>query len=375
MSNSNGIISAPVSQADLKAVLGISTNSLAAACQSGNINEKAACKPSYISSYKPLTMEQRKESNYSTYIQQYRNPILLARDVVKGEAWRYSKPQAPYYRRLDFNGYNHNAQDWVDVSTRDTELTTNLSLSLTIEGNGDATSEYNPLMSLFELGFLEGLTIQDVNFGFILRKGGFTESMSDCYYIPLTGAQTIRDFNAVIPANVFDSVGTWYMMPVLTTATYEQGVRVSFSDINLTNGSWWAIPYSNILSMRVVAPVYPIDKFSATIFDKSEVTGDSTAFKVTVPSLILSITNGNSEPYDAVVRVTPSPNYIVGNINSGSFAAKTITVGAGATVNVEVVSSTVVWETVNNRALIDIELYVDGRYKTIERQLIWAGRE
>ena len=377
MSNNNGKITAPISQADIKSVLGISTNSLAAACQSANINEKAAYKPIYISSYEPLTVEQRKKANYGTFVNQYNNPILLIRAMMQGLAWGYSRPpiQLPFIRRLDFDGYNHNAGDWMQSEIRDTSVVTNQSLSIELVGNGDALPEYNPLMELLNLGYLADYDLMDLNFGYLLRNSQFSESTSNCYYIPLTGTQTIRDMNTVIPANVFTSAGTWYLLPVLTTATYTQGERVYFSNTDSVGGTWWPIPYSTIASITVVAPTYPVDKFSASVYDNSQVTIDSATYRVTVPSLTLAITNGNTSAYEVTVKVVPSENYIHGSIISGSFATKTITVAAGATVNINVVGSTAVWETMNNRALIDIELYVDGKSKTTYQQLIGSGRE
>ena len=125
MSIINGIIKAPVSQSDIKSALGITTGSLAEACQSDSINPRAAFKPMNIASYQALTAAQRKAENYGMTVSMYNNPIELARGVAAGTAWSYDKPKAPYFRRLDFNGYNHNAPDWLNCGPQSDKVAVN----------------------------------------------------------------------------------------------------------------------------------------------------------------------------------------------------------------------------------------------------------
>lgn len=367
------IYSKPITLSDISKITGVKSKSLGYMVQNGSYNEKAACKPVDVDSYHALTMEERKTVNYGTYIQQFNNPIQLARAVADGTAWRYVKP-THQTRMLDFDGYNSEAGDWMTTITRESNSSMQVSLSLEFEGNGDALSAYSPLLSLLELGFLQEYELRQVNFGYLFREDGFSSDMTSCYYIPLTGAQDIREFAYRIPANTFPRKGVWHLMPVLTlngNDTYPQGERVYFSNQTSTLGTWWPIPYSNIISINITEPTYPVDLFSAELYSKEA--SIDTAFKVTVTSLMLSITNNNDTAYDAKVKVVPTPLQMVSNTMYGSFVERTINVGAGQTVNVEMVSSAVSWE-VFISAYVDVILTVEAKQKTIGSLLVVAGR-
>lgn len=368
MSNNNGKITAPISQSDIKAVLGISTNSLAAACQSTNINEKAAHKPTNKQSYEPLTVEQRKQTNYSTYVNQYNNPVLLIRAVMQGLAWGYSKPQPPFFRKLDFNGYNHFAKDWLNVEPQQEVISSDRSLALDIYGNGDALSnDLSALNDLLELGYLAQYSLTEINFGFLVRASQFTESVTNCYYIPLTGMQTIRDIvdngKISIPANVFDSIGTWYIMPILTTANFAQGERKYMSITDTIDGTWYPIPYSNIINIAVVANVqdYPVDKYIDIVLYSAEASVTNRG-EAMVKNIIVTVSNTST--IDAY-RVVVSSATISGGVINGpvQLHAGSVNVDSNSSANLTIQGSQVDFEVADGsieRLAIDIEYYIDN---------------
>ena len=213
MSITNGVITDPVSMTDIKTTLGLTSGSLIEACKSNNINPKAAFKPINIVSNKAITVEQRKAENYGMAVSMYNNPIELARGVVAGTAWSYDKPKAPYFRRLDFNGYNHNATDWLSCGPQSDKVAVNGAVAIDLYGNGDALSEsINALSELLELGYLSSYSANELNFGFLLRNSQFTANTYNCYYIPLTGALSIQELvnngNITIPSNILNASGT-----------------------------------------------------------------------------------------------------------------------------------------------------------------------
>ena len=118
MSNSNGIISSPVRQlADIKAVLGESVNGLGALCTSNKVNMWSKNKPVRHSTKDPITDTQRSNVLYGFNLnEKYSASSLMSYAVNVGAgnlAWGYNKPRghsySEYFRRRDFDGYQHNA--------------------------------------------------------------------------------------------------------------------------------------------------------------------------------------------------------------------------------------------------------------------------
>lgn len=115
MSYSNGKISPPISIADVKAVLGSSSNDLGSLCQSGYINKWAKYKPVIVSQllttkdnwFKADTLD------YGITIPKFSSPTSVLQAYENGtHHWTYMKPSGGMsspFRLTDFNGYNHNA--------------------------------------------------------------------------------------------------------------------------------------------------------------------------------------------------------------------------------------------------------------------------
>lgn len=316
MSNSAGKITTPVRQiSDLRKVLGVEggTGKL---CTSSAINERAAYKPTALAGYAPLTHSQRLSVNYSTHVNIYNDPISLIQGVVRGDAWSYSRPFAPYYRQGDFNGYDHNAKDWITVTPQADTISVDRPLPMDLYGNDDALpASLDALASLLDMGYLAGY--RTLNFGFLLQPGGFSLSARNCRYIPLTGEITIYDIvdngKLTIPADTFASTGTWHIMPVLTTASYTMRQVVQLDAQSGSTGLWLPIPYSNICSVEVVDNVqdYPVDKHIDIELDSADITISDRGV-VSVANVVVRIVNSDSSDHRIIVGATIKSG-VIGN--------------------------------------------------------------
>lgn len=122
-----GIISAPVSFADVNAVLGTSHTDLAALCMDSHINMWAARKPIYNTKVGILTNDDwkgngRTLSGYKTGggIKKWANVYaqFISNGSVASQIWEHDKPASgSAYRLHDFNGYYHNVGRAFSINT------------------------------------------------------------------------------------------------------------------------------------------------------------------------------------------------------------------------------------------------------------------
>ena len=126
-----GIISAPVSFADVNSVLGTSHTSLALLCTDNNINMWAARKPIYNTKVGILTNDDwkgngRTLSGYKTGggIKKWANVYAQYKDSMNtsgspaSQIWEHDKPASgSAYRLHDFNGYYHNVGRAFSINT------------------------------------------------------------------------------------------------------------------------------------------------------------------------------------------------------------------------------------------------------------------
>ena len=183
MAHSGGIISAPVSFADVNAVLGTSHTDLGALCKDANINKWAKYKPEGGLTHVGLTtLAMRRTNNMGL------QPVTISKlksstfpygdssydvNAVRAEVQEWSYKPRTVYRLADFancdagtgaQGYNHNASpcdsNWTDISTTKNHLQEiingtnvtgrflNFSVSLTNSSSGyinGANDSYLPL--------------------------------------------------------------------------------------------------------------------------------------------------------------------------------------------------------------------------------------
>ena len=104
MSNSNGIITAPINIAiDIPAVLGISSTDLGTQCQSSKINMWAKNKPMSVNKIGELTEADKKQVMYGISFPSV-NPNNI--NIKKNSSWKYTPPTSNF-RATDFEKYNH----------------------------------------------------------------------------------------------------------------------------------------------------------------------------------------------------------------------------------------------------------------------------
>lgn len=364
MSNRNGIVTKPVGVQDIQAVLGSTETRLSQLCLSSNINEKAVYKPTNIQSFSPISKEQRKAVNYSISVNTYDNPIQLVRAIMGALAWSYTRPSS-CFRMLDFNGYDHNAKDWLTVTPAETSVSTNKSVSLEISGDGEAVIQgLESLLDILSLGYLS--QYNELNFGFLLRIGAFTTSTTNCYYLPLTGAQSIRDIvdngKISIPANTLSSAGTWHLIPCFTTAQYEQNKAVHLTSSYSVGDIWLPIPFTNIPTIQATSQPtgYPIDIYIRVELNNASASVDGLGM-VTLSNVSLKVRNSGTSSYRIVVSSAKITSGVLGgavNLQGGS-----ATVSAGGSANLTIQSSQVRFEVADpsiERLSIDIEYYEDS---------------
>lgn len=104
MGHSNGIITEPPSNLDVRAVLGIATLDVGSQCLSDNVNKWARNKPIRHSNPGEVSEAERKGMNYGFQFNTSNIPSTLVQGVT------YLKPDGDWWKRLnDFIGYNHSA--------------------------------------------------------------------------------------------------------------------------------------------------------------------------------------------------------------------------------------------------------------------------
>lgn len=313
--NSNGQIYGSVSVEDVKTVLGIDTNSLAGICTSSKINPKTACKPTNVASFLPLSMQDRKDGNYSLAIQSFSNPVQLLKAVLTEIAYLYTIPNANF-RLLDFKGYNHNVTDWVTYNVGGVPAV-GKSCPIELSGNGDALSAgLVALTDLLSLGYLSGFKESEIQFGFLLKDSRITEAIAACYWVPITGALTVRDVvdndKLSIPASAFTAAGVWEILPCFTTAKFEQNSR-NYITSDYNNGQWLPIPYCQILTIDVQQStiVYPVDSIVLSLQSaEAAITRDGV---VTLSDVYASISNDSAESVKVVIDQAIVKSGVIGN--------------------------------------------------------------
>lgn len=115
MSNSNGVISAPVNTDDVSSVIGENSHDVATLCMSQKINGYAKYKPEAVGDQTELSLEMRKNNNFGLVPQAFYNGKTALINAVKNGTfnggWKYVRPGENHWKRLtDFVGYNHNAR-------------------------------------------------------------------------------------------------------------------------------------------------------------------------------------------------------------------------------------------------------------------------
>lgn len=216
MSNSNGIISAPVTIDDVKTVLGESSNDLATLCKSNNINMWAKYKPTIYPSDFPSDWYKAEDGNYGLNIaiengkSNWRDLVAEYSKFNNGYTNLYARPtggsKAPY-RLGDFRGYFHNANP---------EIKNYLVQDVFIKENdtNQITVLYNPMSGDGkEISYFDFAAYKNKYFGYIITD----TNKANLEYIVTAGST--KTFNVPLPGNALQ-VGNYLAFPMFCSYNY-----------------------------------------------------------------------------------------------------------------------------------------------------------
>lgn len=177
MSLSNGILSKPITIAEVAQCLGVSSQDLGTLCTSSQINMWAKYKPVKRNSYSELTEDERKGVGYGVKATTIDVDSASGRQdalnnaVAGNTGWYHEKPVnntggGNQYRLIDFNGYNDNAVNPFTFS----KLADNaLYIRINIGQRGSLPSGN---MNITDITGIIGLDdVSKTGYGLILRHG------------------------------------------------------------------------------------------------------------------------------------------------------------------------------------------------------------
>lgn len=193
MSNSNGIVSSPVSIADVKAVLGESSYNLGSLCKSTKINKWARWKPVICTSLFDNKSGAGDDGNYGMSVKSATGTANILSGLYTNQSSNYNYTGKPLggssapYRLSDFDKYNHNVKEptYTCQLEKITELNDELgevsgSITQVITGDSVQLGETiyitltAGLYSRYAVNPMELAMFKDYYFGVALRNGSST---------------------------------------------------------------------------------------------------------------------------------------------------------------------------------------------------------
>lgn len=387
-------ISGSVSHADIQACLGVSYTDNDKLCTAAAINGNSFYKPlnSPINfgngAYGGLSDAERRKYNWGWKMLggvAGQSTIYEALNAKWDNAvWEKDLPTGTIsvspYRLQDFNGYDHAADTPFKMALSVTELASGATLRF-------AMNDMAELNYIHIWGYVNTSALNNV--GLAVYIGKSKPSASGFYIYMLAGKNAIHTMQEVIadaekllniPATYLNYIGatsgTWYCIPILIADTTGMATVGTNGQVYLSSSSTAKVMVFPTAKMQfsVTAATKPVQKVYVELSDNSNVSYDLATYRITIPSLKFKITNSNSSSYSVSISVAPSSDSIVGSIISGSFASKSVTIAAGASTTVEVVSSTVVWETYIASAYVNVTITVDGASRT-EKLQIYSNKD
>lgn len=358
MGLNNGILTKPIAISEISQCLGVASQALSVLCTSGQINEKSKHKPIDSDSTSELTEAQRQAKNYGHTMFTYNHPGDAIVAVVKGENFPYGRPQTRY-RILDFNGYDHNAGLWFPCSPMNSSYSEDAAVRF----------DFQNILDIFDLDTVSGFDPNsgNIQLGFILSDGEFTNNKRSVYWYPMTGDITISNLvaNGVysIRGGVL-SVGTWYAYPAISTGVYTQGQLYYINANTVTSGQWWPFPFSEISSISITKALDDIDRISISLNSYS-LNDTSDPYEFTLSQVYVTVSNGNSAAKTVVIDA-----YVNGVSGRTNLTGATQSIAANGSANVCIQSgATSRFEVaiVTNIQLV-VQYYVSGqatKYKTV----------
>lgn len=258
-----------------------------------------------------LTGNMRLKVNYGHTFVEYNNALAAIHGVAGGTNFPYSRPQS-WGRPADLWGYDHNAVNWYALSTSITSISKGGTAQVNLEG----------IEEIFTFGALSGLSVNNVNFGFLMWNTSFSTTQAQVYFLSLTNmANSTQQLGTLLAGGKLTlsttniPQGSWRMYPCVTTASF---TKDSFNYIRTedANGRWFPYPFCNTHIINVVAAGSGEDTVidSITVEDYSyelQLT-DSANLVYTLTNLVLKVVNDSSTAYDVTVSAS------IGNIVSGA---------------------------------------------------------
>lgn len=396
MGYTNGIVTKPISMGDISNALHYSSLDLGTLYNYGVINVNSKYKPMrgtklYGSDNGDLTDAERREYDWGWGGMITASGLLNA---IKAKAsgngkWNVAIKQGSNdgycYRMLDMNNYNENADipfKLTLANATDGEVLNSQPIRMIM---ADFYTEIQPY--IHQWGCMpSGLDRKKIGLGFYLDY--YNDASADKYAYMLcatTGTQftfdtigendEIKDF--AIPSNFITSrlpysTGTFKIIPFIIPDT--SGLLIQ-SDQALRLGDYTGNVFTfhqDPLVVSIKAQVNPIDlvNFGGIISKNVSFSG----YRITVSSMVINIANEGNSSQSVTISVQPDSAYIVGAM-SGSFATKTITIGANSSSNVEMVTSAPSWETYNKSAMVDITITVDSTSKVVDNVQLYSPKE
>lgn len=254
MSNSNGIISAPVSIKDVQEVLGETSNDLAILCKSSKINPFSLRKP--ITNRKLFGMKDGDyngtDGDYGIRVESVRSfsALLSLYENNENKGYSYSAPTGDLlspYRLEDFNGYNHNAT--TNIRNFKVTLSFDSSGKRLITGSCDFTLQDGD-------GVAIGNIFDNCYFGIVLCQQGKAK-----YY--RTSNKTIAQVGTSIELNetvVTIQSGLYNVYPFVSNEKYDSDVINGNFPLNTTK--LYALPQVSIANIKIPEIAEPITKLS-----------------------------------------------------------------------------------------------------------------
>lgn len=230
MSNSNGVINAPVSlHADVCQVLGLGQPcDLGTVCQSGKINIWAKYKPVQFNSISELSERSRYEVNYGIDVNSaYSLDIAsLFTKAASNPGWGYVRPTS-YFRLTDFVKYNHKAIQPYRYSFPESDTTNKSTFSTTFYIVINSGAEINPATDFVAL---DSLNKDLFKFGVAYKHKDWSTSE-----IKFAVGNSVSSNPSTIEIPItFSTMGEYTLLPVITQET--GGLSTAAPTIYLPNG-------------------------------------------------------------------------------------------------------------------------------------------
>lgn len=230
MSNSNGVINAPVSlHADVCQVLGLGQPcDLGTVCQSGKINMWAKYKPVQFNSISELSERSRYEVNYGIDVNSaYSLDIAsLFTKAASNPGWGYVRPTS-YFRLTDFVKYNHKAIQPYRYSFPESDTTNKSTFSTTFYIVINSGAEINPATDFVAL---DSLNKDLFKFGVAYKHKDWSTSE-----IKFAVGNSVSSNPSTIEIPItFSTMGEYTLLPVITQET--GGTSTAAPTIYLPNG-------------------------------------------------------------------------------------------------------------------------------------------